>query len=106
MDPIYIEVLKQWMFFFGLMTMLLMPAIMFRKIATRHNKNGWWYCLIGLGVSGILLIALRTTGFVVTRLNPPKHYNDYISFGVLAIYLSGAFVAIALLKRRMSGKRA
>src|SRR5688572_11674178 len=104
MDPLYIEVLKQWLFFFGLMTMLLMPAIRFRKIALKHNKNGWWYCLIGFGVSGILLLVLRLIGFALTHSMPLKPYRDYIAFVVLAFCLGGAFLAVELLKQNMKNK--
>ena len=104
MDPLYIEVLKQWLFFFGLMTMLLMPPIRFRIVAIQHNQNGWWYCLLGLGVSGLLLTALRATALVFKRWEPPKEYRDYISFAVLALCLAGAFVSVTLLKRNLRNK--
>lgn len=104
MEPNYIEVFKQWLFFFGLMTTLLMPAIRFRKIALKHNKNGWWYCLIGFGVSGILLMLLRLIGFALTQSLPLKPYHDYISFVVLTFCLGGAFLSVELLKQNMKDK--
>ena len=57
MEVDYSAVAVQWLFFFGLLTMWLLPGFLFKKLALKYNRIGWVYFLIGI-VVGINLSQL------------------------------------------------
>lgn len=59
-----IQILIQLLMLFAVLSMIVVPAIIFRDVALRSNKRGWLYFLIGLGV-GLLAFAF---GSLTARL--------------------------------------
>lgn len=59
-----INILMQWLFFFGMLTVIFLPALLFRNLAVMYNKKGWVYFIVGIGVGiisfnlGHLVIAI------------------------------------------------
>lgn len=61
-NPDYYGVFIQWAFFFGLIGTWLVPAILFSDLARKHNKKGWVYFLLGLGVG---MASMSFTGYLM-----------------------------------------
>jgi hypothetical protein len=84
----WIEILKQWAFFFALMTAFFFPAFKFRNLAREHNKTGWVYFIVGLAV-GIFGFNL---GHLV--LFPLRYWlvpQEYVVYLISLLFLSAYF---------------
>jgi len=53
----WIGMLLNWVFFFGLVTVIIFPAMKFQNLAKRHGQKGWLFFIAGFGV-GLLGLTL------------------------------------------------
>lgn len=104
MEPDYIEVLIQWLMLFALMSIMVVPAIIFRRIALRLNKKGWVYFLVGAGVG---LVSLQVARLLTSQLLEYKIVDakeNYLAALILFFILPGIMVttAIVVFKKSMA----
>lgn len=104
MEPDYIGVLIQWLMLFALMSIMVVPAIIFRRIALRLNKKGWVYFLVGAGVG---LISLQVARLLASQLVEHKILEakeSYMATFILFFIVPGIMVttAIVAFKRGMA----
>ena len=102
MDNIYLQVLIQWLFFFALVSIVLLPAFLFRKIATRNNKKGWQYFLIGLAIGGLALEIGRLAVFLVLQSGIPEEYKPYLALVMFVIGYAIVIAAVKTFRRKMA----
>jgi hypothetical protein len=96
MQPDPIDVLIQWLFFFGLISILLVPAIIFRKIALKRNKKGWAFFLTGAGVGFVSLIIVRLLAFQLMKFKILESTENHIPVLILFLVLPGIMVTMAI----------
>jgi hypothetical protein len=90
----YLDVLIQWLFFFGLLSILLLPAFLFRNLARMYGKNGWLYFILGLIVGGVAINFGNAVAFLFKEFILPKRFIDYAWVVLLCsafLFLWGAF---------------
>src|SRR5688572_27255614 len=104
MEPNYTQVLIQWLFFFALMSIIFLPALLFRKIAMKHNKKGWQFFLFGLAVGVFALNVGRLALYPLTGLIIADEYKPYLSVVLPIVGSAVIFFAITFLRRKLSQK--
>jgi hypothetical protein len=88
------EVLHQWLFFFGIVGSVMFFAIRFSRLAQAHGKNKWLFGFIGVGC---FLTWPRLLGLLVTALDAKPGY--IISYAMLALCFLITYGLYYLLKR-------
>lgn len=92
----FLSYLGTWVLFFVLVSYFMLPALLFQKIARRHNKNGWVFLLAGL-VVGFLVVQIGTvfrvlsTPFLVQKVGFP----DYVP-AIIMLVINYALVILAV----------
>ena len=104
MEPNYTQILIQWLFFFALMSVIFLPAFLFRKIAIRHHKKGWLFFLFGLAVGVLALNIGRLALYPFTRISIADEYKPYITVVLFIVGYAVIFVAVTLLKEKFNPK--
>jgi hypothetical protein len=104
MTPTNTQVLVQWIFFFALMSVIFLPAILFRKIAVQHNKKGWLFLLFGLAVGVFALNVGRLALYPLTSLSIADRYQPYLIAIPFVVGYVVVFFAIRLLKEKLGQK--
>ncbi len=81
----FLSYLGTWLLFFVLVSYFMLPALLFQKIARRHNKKGWVFLLVGLFV-GFLVVQIGT---VVRLLLTPSlrsaGFSDYVPVIIMLV---------------------
>jgi hypothetical protein len=97
----YLGVLIQWLFFFGIFTVWLLPAFLFRSLSRRYNKKGWLYFIIGLGVgiASFYLAVLLMLG--VKTLFSSEVIHNYLSVVLFIVAFSFVWLAFRFLKNTL-----
>jgi hypothetical protein len=100
MEPTLTNVLITWFFFFALIGMFIIPAMVLRRAALNVNKPGWQYFLIGLAVgfggysAGLMFVKLWNA---VVEGGENKMYMGYALFVVsYAVLIAG----VTIIKRK------
>jgi len=75
---LWVSLLLQWVFLFAILTMLFFPAFRFRKLARAHNKKGWVYFVVGLGVGIVALQLGNLVLFCLRYLKPSEGQLRYL----------------------------
>lgn len=81
----WIDILKQWVFFFAIMAAFFFPAFKFRNLARAHNKKGWVYFIVGL-IAGIF--GFNSGQLVVFPLRYYVVPQEYAVYLVSVLFLS------------------
>ena len=80
----YVNILMQWVFLLGIVTMWLLPALLFYLLAKKHSRKRWLYFFIGLALSIVTMNLLR---LIILVIKPylPSEINPYVlpAFAVL-----------------------
>lgn len=69
--PDYWTVLVQWIALLGFLMVIILPAVLYRKLAKRFNKKAWLYFLLGLLVGVIALTIVHLYARLVHHFLPP-----------------------------------
>lgn len=88
----------QLIFFFGLMSIIVLPAFLFRNLADKYNKSRWGYFAVGLLVGIVILNLSRLIMLGFTYIIPTGVLGDYVS---IILYISGfllVWLSVRLLK--------
>ena len=104
MQPTYSQVLIQWLVFSGLMSVIFLPAFLFRKIAVKHNKKGWLFLLFGLAVGVFALNVGRLALYPLTELSIADRYQPYLLAVPFIVGYAVVFFAIKFLKEKLGQK--
>ena len=86
------------------MSIILVPAFVFRKIGTKHGKNGSLFTLFGLAVGVFALNVGRLVLYPLTALVMPDEYKPYLSVVLFIVGYGIIFLAITFLRRKLSRK--
>jgi Na+/proline symporter len=100
----YLAVLLQWLIFFGLLSVWILPAFLFRNFAKRNNRKGWVYFIIGLAVGFVGLSLGSLMLRVLTPFLPPTETSPYFILVIFLIGYSFNFLAFQILKSRIRPK--
>jgi hypothetical protein len=100
MANIYVQVLIQWLFFFGIIGIIILPALLFRVTALRNNKKGWLFFIAGLALGFAALslsrvVATRIIGLIVVQ----EQYKLLVSALFLVIGYGIDFLAVIFFRR-------
>lgn len=92
----YYAVAIQWMFFFGLVLLILLPGLFLRQVAKRMNKSGWLYFGAGIGLSFAGMLLARMAVETLKRLTESPQNAAYLGvvYFVLSILFIGARYAV------------
>lgn len=84
------------------MSILFLPALLFRKIAMEHNKKGWLFFLFGLAVGMFALNVGRLALYPLTGLAIADEYKPYLSVVIFIVGYAIIFFAITFLRRKLT----
>lgn len=99
MEPDYLAVLYQWLFFFAIVGILLYPAFSLRRIAKQNGKKGWLFFLVGLAIGFGIMVLNRFIGFFMMTLGLQKDFSEYLWIPFLIIGYGLGFLATQGLSR-------
>lgn len=91
MEISYTDVLIQWLAFFAVVSLILVPAMLLQKMARRENRKGWLYFLAGLGIG---LVALQVGRIAVQGLQKILPY-DISERYLLVVMLVVSYLVVA-----------
>jgi hypothetical protein len=100
----YAQILIQYLFLMGLIGIVILPALVFRKIALRYGKKGWVYFLMGFAVG---FVAMPISTWVLSffeALPIAETYRDYLWIPLLMLCVAIDVVAITFLRLTMRRK--
>ena len=103
-SSVYVQALIQWAVFFGLMTVILLPAFLFKRAATEHGQKGWPYFFVGL-LAGF--ISLNIGNFImlgVRKKFPVEEYSLYLIWVLISIGLLFGWFSLTVLRKYLSRK--
>lgn len=86
--------LVQWLFLFGWLAVIILPAELFRKIALRNKKEGWAFFMLGLLVG---FVALQIGNIVLHFLEPMPPFSGYEYLAVVSPLVGYGVVAVAVM---------
>jgi hypothetical protein len=102
MQNIYVQALMQWLFFFAILSIILVPAFLFRKIAIRNNKKGWMAFVLGLAIGGVALQIGRLPLYFLSKTDPGE-YRGYVVILMLVIGFAIDIAAVKIYRRKVAG---
>jgi hypothetical protein len=85
----YLGALLQWVVFFGFVSILILPALLYKKVAKKFNKKGWLYFIIGLVVGFIGLSVVQLYARVVKQLASPDNFQADRYYWLVSMYVVG-----------------
>ena len=71
----WMGMLLTWVFFFGLVTVIIFPAMKFRNLAKLHGEKGSLFFIAGLGVGLLGLTLGRIFMSWISTWMVPGHYS-------------------------------
>jgi hypothetical protein len=103
--PSYYAIAIQWMFFFGLVLLFVLPALFLRQVAKKKSKNGWLYFAAGICVAlfGMVLARLITEGLKL--LNESGQNAPYLGIVYFALSILFIYSGYAVLRQRIINSR-
>ena len=90
----------QWLFAFGVATVFVIPAFLLRNFATRNNREGWVYFLVGFFI-GFLGLEL---GKLVAHILKPmiqRESERYLGIVMFVVAYSFTYLALRLVRNRI-----
>jgi hypothetical protein len=100
----YLGVLIVWLYLFAILSIFLSPAVLYRNLARKHNKQGWVYFAIGIGVGSIGLELGKLAANALKPLVEQKENVSYLSIVIFLIAYSIIAIGFLLLKRSIVRK--
>jgi hypothetical protein len=96
-----IGMLIQWLSFFGIASIFLLPAFLLWNIAKRNNERGWVYFLLGMALGVLALQAGRLMIYVCVTFVKSQKDQPYlfIVMFITAYVIIG--LGVVIVKRRM-----
>lgn len=97
----FYSVTVQWMFFFGLVLLILLPGLFLRQVAKKKNKSGWLYFAVGICLSffGMSLARLAVEG--LKRLHESQENAAYLGVAYFAFSILFIYTGYAVLRQRI-----
>jgi len=107
-EPDYWNMLLQWVVFFGFMVILVLPALLYKKLARKFNKKGWLYFILGLivgliGLTVVHLYARVVNHFTGSDLSEGTRYSWLLSMYLVGyLYVWAAYkILLSLLNKQV-----
>ena len=102
MEPDYLDILIQWLFFFALISIFLLPAFLFRKAARLTGRSGWQSFLVGLAIGMAITQLARLPLTPFTKLEDQKLLQQYLPLVYLALSYLLVYLSVVVFKRIVS----
>lgn len=100
-SPSYYAVALQWMFFFGLVFMILLPALFLRQVAKRKNKSGWLYFVAGIFLAFFGMVLARVVIEAWKLLNASEQNAAYLGIVYFALSILFIYTGFIVLRQRI-----
>jgi hypothetical protein len=102
MSPSLSDMLIQWLFLFGWLSILLFPALRFRRIAMENGRKGWVFFIVGV-VIGYLILQVATLPMICLKPLPKvQQFSQYLFVVMFAASYLLIFAAERVVRRFIS----
>jgi len=105
MDNMYVQYLIQWVFFIALVSIVIIPALRFRKIAMEHGKKGWLFMLVGFATGVLALQAGRLMAYLLMQLPASEEYHPYFAVALVIVGYIVVFVTTNIFRKTMGANK-
>jgi hypothetical protein len=101
MEPTYLDMLMQWLFLFGLLSVILLPAFIFKNIARANGKSQVMFCFVGVAVGLIINQLCRLSISGLSTFEWSTKYQQHLWIIYLVLSYVFVFLSVAIFRRMM-----
>jgi hypothetical protein len=99
--PSFYAVAIQWTLFFGLVLLIMLPALFLRLAAKKKNKSGWLYFAAGIFVAIFGMMLARLAMEALRLLNESQPNAPYLGIAYFLLSILFIYAGYAVLKQRI-----